>query len=398
MAGVVKQSGSQKESPQAIRAELTSRLRTRVPEIEQTIFTRISSLSKVNGGSNGPVYEVDLRRAVMEALSYGLEGIEKGKELPVSSPPETARQARRAAREGVRLDTMLRCYVAGNKLLEEFVVAEADGISSQLLCQILSDQGPRFDRLMELAAAEYEDELQQIERSAVQKQADRIMSFLKGGSSLRPVDVDYDFDQWHVGVILAGRGGEMAIRVLVEQLGCGLLKVVPDHETVWAWIGSRRRLDIAELARLLGEDLPSDTLVAIGEPRKGLNGWRQTFREAQIALQVVFYQPLQTTRCRDVILVSAVLRDPFLTASLIDTYLAPLAEGRGDIGKILRRTLRAYFEADGNAASAASALGVARNTVERHIRRVEAKLGQNLASCSAQMQVALHAEELLKLS
>jgi DNA-binding PucR family transcriptional regulator len=79
---------------------------------------------------------------------------------------------------------------------------------------------------------------------------------------------------------------------------------------------------------------------------------------------------------------------------LIETYLAPL-DGRGNSGEVLRRTLRAYFKADRNIASAALALGVARHTVERHLHRVEAQLGQNLDTCNAQLQVALRAEELV---
>jgi hypothetical protein len=373
-----------------------ARLRARAGEIEKAILTRVRGVSEPIGEED-PAYVVGLERAVADAVQYGLEGIASGSGSPLPIPPETARQARRAAREGVRLDTVLRRYFAGNKTLEEFVVAAADGVSSRVLRQILSDQAPHVDRLLESVAAEYRDELEQTRRSVRQKQAERVVHFLEGDGLVGPLGIDYEFDAWHVGTILIGQGGETAVHGLEGKVGCRSLSVVRDQETVWAWFGSARRSNIAELTELLGEDDGRKVSVAVGEPRQGLDGWRQTFREAQAALQVMLYRPQPVTRCRDVILVSAVMRNQWLATSLIETYLTPL-DGKGDSGAVLRRTLRAYFERDRNVLSAAAALGVARPTVQRHLRRVEERLGQTLGTCDAQLQVALGVEELLNSS
>jgi len=347
-------------------------------------------------GKDDPAYVAGVRNAVAEALMFGLEGIERGREEAVPIPPETARQARRSAREGVRLDTLLRRYAAGSTSLEEFIVAEAEGFPSEVLCQILSDLGFRVDRLMESVSAEFRDELEQATRSSTQKQADRILHFLEGSSLVGPPDVDYDFDSWHVGIILTGEASLIAraLRSIAYRSGCRLLHVVRDHETSWAWLGFSAEPNLAELVHALSAEVSEEAAIAIGEPRKGLDGWRQTFREAQVALQVMLYRPQPVTRCRDVILVSAVVRDPALATSLIETFLAPL-NGRSDSGEVLRKTLRAYFKADQNAKTASAALKVARHTVERRLRTVEEKLGQTLDTCSAQLQVALWAEELL---
>ena len=327
-------------------------------------------------------------------MNYGLEAVEKGGESVVPIPSETAKQARRAAREGVRLDTVLLRYSAGNKSLEEFIVAEADGIPSQVLCQILSDQGFQLARLMESVSAEYRDELERTRRSAMQRRADRVVHLLKSNSVVIPADLDYDFDIWHVGIILVGPNAEKWARAFTENPGYRSLPVVRDHEITWAWLGSAQQPVAANLERFFVDNTPTGVSVAIGEPRKGLDGWRQTHREAQMALQVMLCQPKRVTRCRDVILDSAVMKDQWLTTSLIQTYLAPL-DGRGSSGEDLRKTLRAYFKANQNIASAASALGVARHTVERRLRRVEEKLGQALDTCNAQLQVALSVEDLV---
>ena len=98
-------------------------------------------------------------------------------------------------------------------------------------------------------------------------------------------------------------------------------------------------------------------------------------------------------RSRDVLVVAAVLRDEALAEGLAATYLAPL-RGRGDMEAVLRETIRAYFNAGQNAATAAAALQVNRHTVERRIRGIEDKLGQQINSCRAQLEVALAVEAL----
>jgi hypothetical protein len=311
----------------------------------------------------------------------------------VPIPPEVIKQARRAAREGVRLDTVLRRYAAGSKSLEEFIMTEADGIPSQLLCQILSDQGLQVDRLMESAAAEYRDELEQTKRSSVQKQADRVVHLLHSTSLVSPVDIDYDFDLCHVGLILTGQNAETTARVFVERLGCRSLCVIRDSETIWTWFGSADQAIVASLERFLIENTPAGISIALGEPRMGLDGWRLTHREAQVAVQVMLEKPQRLTRGRDVVLLAGVMRDDTLVRSLLDTYLAPL-KAQGHSGQILLDTLRAYFAAGSNAAAAAGSLGVTRHTVQRRVKAIEQAFGQLLHTCQAELQVALQIEEL----
>jgi hypothetical protein len=340
-----------------------------------------------------PAYVAGLRSAVAEALKYGLENIEKGG-ASVPIPPEAAQQARRAAREGVGLATVMRRYAAGNKALEEFIIAEADRIPSQALRQVLSDQGPHVDRLMEAVSAEYTDELQLMRRSSSQKRSDRVVQLLEGNSLVSPTDLDYDFDLWHLGMILVGPGGEKSAQVLADSLNCRLLPVNRDSELTWAWLGSSQEIAARDLERVFVASASTQVSIALAEPRKGLDGWRQTHHEAQMAFQVMLYRRKPVTRSRDVVLDSAVLKDRRLAVSLIETYLAPL-DGRGNSGQVLRLTLRAYFKADQNVASAALILGKARHTVERHLRKVEERLGQTLDTCNVQLQVALRAEDLV---
>lgn len=377
------------KSLEAIRAELAGRLRMRYAEIEQAIGTRIRRLSDPVADQD-PAYVACLRDAIAAALGYGIEGIEKGNEWSLPIPSATTKQARRAARDGVSLNIVLRSYAAGNKALEEFIVAEADGIPGRVLCQILGDQGPRIDRLLESVACEYEDERERAKRSPPQREADRVVHLLQSDGLVGPDGIDYDFDIWHVGMILKGRNGDLVTRSLAQRFGYRSLHVARDHETAWAWLGSTRPPAPGDLKLFFAENAV-EISVAAGEPRVGLSGWRLTHREAQVALEAMLQKPQRLTRGRNVILRVGVTRDDTLVRSLIDTYLAPLEEHVNS--EKLLEALRAYFHVGGNAASAAALLGVTRHTVQRRIRTIEQTLEQPFHSCYAELQVALQIAE-----
>lgn len=110
-------------------------------------------------------------------------------------------------------------------------------------------------------------------------------------------------------------------------------------------------------------------------------------------MQVAPARPGGTVRYADVGLLASVAQDPLLSSSLRDMYLAPLSEAR-DGGVRLRGTLRSYFEAGRNITSAASALGVSRQTVASRLRAVEEMLGRTLESCGPELEVALRLESV----
>lgn len=372
---------------QEIRQRLSTRLRSRLPIIEDAIFQKVRTISTP---TDSPEYLHGIRSALTEAIEYVLVGIEAGETAPPSIPPAARTQARRAARSGITLDTVLRRYHAGDRLMAQFIVEEARDLPSDAVQTILSTQGPQIDHLTAGVANEYMHEIGRLRTSPAQRLRERILRMVEGDSDL-DAEIRYEFNVCHVGMIGAGAGVEQGMRNVASRLDCQLLLVpADDHDVFWVWLGRRRDLSIGEIEEV-GRDENWRFLLAIGEPRRQIDGWRLTHREAQIAQAGMLQRQQQITRARDVILISAVLRDPFIARSLSETYLSPL-DGRGDF----KETLRAYFKADRNAATAAAAMGVARHTVERRVRRVEEILGQSLASCDAQLQVALGAEDLLR--
>jgi sugar diacid utilization regulator len=208
------------------------------------------------------------------------------------------------------------------------------------------------------------------------------------------VDLGYDLAGEHLGVIATGAGAEEVLRDLARRLDRRLLSLPRGEGIVWAWLGGRRALRIGDFVdALAAADAPVGVCVAAGEPAHGLAGWRLTYRQAQAALLVASREPRPLTCYGEVALLASVLKDVVLGRSLVEIYLTPLADAGSD-GRVLRRTLHAYFVAERNASSAAAALGVARKTVESRLHTIEARLGYPLRTCPPELEVALRLDEL----
>jgi hypothetical protein len=375
----------------AVRAGLVARLRARRSELEDAIVTRVRAMSDPVGDRDAE-YVAGLHAAVTAAVELSFTVIEQGEEWSGLLPPATALQARRAARHGVSLDTVLRRYAAGDRLLGDFVMDEADHFPSGALRQVLRTQGTLLDRLMASIATEYMHEIDQAGRSPEQRRAERVRSLL-AGAPIESAELDYDLDAWHLGIIAKGAHAGRVVTGMAEGLGCQLLSVPCGDESVWTWLGGRRRLANADIERVASENDGSGVALAAGEPASGIDGWRVTHWQAQRALWVALRRPRILTRYADVLLLAPVLGDEVLARALKDVYLSPL-ECQRNGGAVARETLRTYFAAGCNAATTAAALSVDRHTVERRLHRIEKSLGRALHTCQAELEVALRLEAL----
>jgi PucR C-terminal helix-turn-helix domain/GGDEF-like domain len=385
-------------SHERIRTELIARVRKRRVELEEAIFARVREAPYEQTGSEDAEYVAGLRAAIVATVAHGLAEIERHGESPGSAiPHEAVAQAHRAARTGVSLDTVLRRYVLGSTLLGDFLVQEAErgDLADQrgVLRAALGAQAAVLDSLIAAITCEYMRELERVGRSPEQRRCERVLRLLEGEAPGDAAELGYDIEEWHLGTIATGAAATRVLRCAAETLDSRLLCVSRGEETVWGWFGARRRLAVEDLLRALSKSGAREVSLAIGEPGRGVEGWRLTHRQAQAALRVALHRPRPLVRYADVALVAAALRDDVLAGSLTDIYLTPLGDNRNG-GAALRQTLRAYFAADRNASSAASALGVARHTVENRLRSVEQKLGCALRAHQAELEVALHLEEL----
>jgi hypothetical protein len=263
----------------------------------------------------------------------------------------------------------------------------------------LRAQAAVLDRLLGAVTSAYGDELERAGRSPEQRRVELVRGLLDGGALERP-ELDYDLDAWHLAAIATGAGAARVLSELAAGVDRRLLSVKQGEQSVWAWLGGSERLAFAEVERVLAGLAPGGpgvgVVLALGEPARGIEGWRLTHRQAQAALLVALHRPARPgvlTRYGDVVLLAAALKDETLATALLNIYLSPLKDARGG-ERVLRETLRAYLAAERNVSSTAAALGVVRKTVDTRLRTIEERLGKTLHPCPAELEIALELDEI----
>ncbi len=376
------------------RAALEQRLQDRRSEIEQVAFDRVEAIASP-GDATEPEQAEGLRNAISAALDYSLTTAREG-EAPSRIPSALLAQARVAARDGIKLDLLLRRYFAGHTLFCDFLAEEAEscGLSTGSLKYLLRLQAATCDRLLAAASEEYVREAKKLRTSTDQRGFERV-SRLLAGELVDVSQLGYEIDAHHVGIVAKGPGASATIRGLVQTVDQLALVVHRDH-TVWAWLGGRRAPDPKQLQHHLPSSRPGELTVSLGEPAEGLAGWRLTHRQAKAALSVALRLRQGSIRYADAVLKAAILEDDLLATSLRRLFLSPIAS-EPQRGLVLLETVRAYFASEHNVSSAAASLGVSRQAVARRLRTVEEKLGP-LGECRSELELALMLDELEPLS
>lgn len=375
--------------------ELSQWLRIRLSEIEGLALARAHGVSDPHV-LDDPAYVAGLRTAVKAAVEFGLYGIEHGEERAGPVPAALLAQARQAAGSGVELDTVLRRCFGGYALLGDFVFRGIDEcgltLSGKELQRIWRRQASMLDRLAEAISTEFKDERTERSRSVRQRRTEKVKKLL-AGHLLDPHELDYELEDWHVGVVAVGPGAPAFARELAVALDRRLLSASPAGDTVWAWLSGHNRVPAEEMLQVAAGKCPPEVSSALGEAGEGVAGWRRTHREAKAAIPVALNRPPSVVRYADVALLASALRDDLLAESLASTYLDPLAQER-DGGAALRLTLRAYFAAGRNVSSAAAALRVSRQTVNSRLRIIESRIGRSIGACAAELETALRLRDL----
>jgi hypothetical protein len=380
------------------RAHLHERLLACRTEIDSALVARIFSISPPAEIAD-PAYLDGLRESLATSVEHAFAALRLGERRAPAPPTALLAQARLAARQGIALDTVLRRYFAGYALLNEFVIREAeDGglIEDGSLQQLLFGQAAVFDVLIAAVSEEHRRELARRPRSSEERRAERIDRLL-AGELIDASDLAYDLGAHHLAMIARGPGATEVIRKLASRLDRRLLVVRREQNLLWAWLGGRRPLDPEDVIPLLTATCPQHLSLALGEPGTGLGGWRLSHCQARAALQIALRSLEPFVRYADVALFASMLQDDLLVQSLRQLYLTPLNQER-DGGEVLRRTLRAYFNADRNASSTATSLGVSRNTVASRLRAIETRTRRPLSTSAPDLEAALRLSELTGIS
>jgi hypothetical protein len=155
-------------SPQQARGNLVERLRARREHIEDEIFAAACASSNLSRAQDAE-YTVGLQAAVTATVDFVLDGIEFGGDRSDPIPAAVLAQAHRAARNAVDLGTVLLQYVAAQRVLVRFLIADADDTVTTIFGDVLDLQALLVKRLMRAVSIEYKRELTRAKRSPRQR-------------------------------------------------------------------------------------------------------------------------------------------------------------------------------------------------------------------------------------
>lgn len=377
------------------RLEIRNALGARRGEIEADLHNRLNSIVDEEA-IDDPEYVDGLRRSVTAGVEFALAATTASERHPPTVPAVLISQARLAARNRLSLDTLVLRYSACRTVIANTLVMEAEksGLVKRVrLSDLLRFHGVLFDRLVTEVSAEYRREIEKASSSRLRRF--QLARGLLEGEALEKTELAYDFDVSHIGFVIRGGGAFEAAKSLVANTDCTAL-IVRDGDLVWAWFGQVGKRSFMQIQERASSNWSRSLCVAMGALAHGFSGWRLTHNQAKAAFVAALRTPGTLVRYAADPLLVAALRDAVLNASLQGMYLAPLAEEK-DGGSTLRTTLRAYFAADRNGASAAAALDVSRQTVTNRLRTVEGLLRQPLPVCANALDTALKLQSLERL-
>jgi hypothetical protein len=343
-------------------------------------------------GREAPGYVEALRGAIPAAVELAFTAIEVGEERVGPTPAAVSVQAAASARSNVGLEVVLRRYAAGYSTLSDFLhqeVRTSVGTSDSGYTVLQRELTALFDRLVVEVSETYRREQSRALPSPRERQADRIRRLL-AGELIDPGGLDYPLDGSHLALIVSGAAPEATAGGLAGELDRRLLIGESSTERCAVWLGGKRPIESRRLEAAIRTLVGAGHCLSLGEAGDGLAGWRRSRRQAEAAHLVAQRSHGAVVRYRDVALIAAALRDPDLSHYLTESFLEPLGADRDS----LTRTLIAFLAVNGNASSAAAALGISRQTVASRIRMVEERLDRPLAACTAQLETALRLAEL----
>src|ERR1700754_2881737 len=232
--------------------------------------------------------------------------------IPVErvDPPTAALEyARRLAQHGVPVNALVRAYRLGQRQMNEIVFAEVRAIDIpesvrftviETITRMLFEY---IDWISQQVVAVYEDERERWLENQNSLRAMRVREVLAAN---KPIDADaastvirYPLRWHHLGLVMwypdAGAEGDQLARLqrflreLAESAGAAAapLFVAADRSCGWGWLPYRSAVaDAPTKVREFTLARPDSPSVAIGNMANGVDGFRQSHREAETARSV----------------------------------------------------------------------------------------------------------------
>jgi DNA-binding PucR family transcriptional regulator len=346
---------------------------------------------------------------ILRALRYGI-AVER-----VESPTAALEYARRLAQHGIPVNALVRAYRLGQRLMNELVFSEvrALDISEQMRYAVIeaitATLFEYIDWISQQVVVVYEDERERWLENQNSIRALRVREVL---SATKTVDVDaasasirYALRWHHLALVVwypdaSAEGSELGrlqrfLRELGEAVGAdaGPLFVAADRTCGWGWLPFRAAtVDVAAKVRRFVLTQPDPPSVAIGTVAGGVEGFRQSHREAESAHRVALIAKREptviATTDAGLSIAALVSGDIADTRSWVVKVLGDLA-GDNDNDARLRETLRVFLGCGSSYKLAAEELNLHANSVKYRVGRAIARRGREIDADRLDVELAL---------
>ncbi|EHR62277.1 PucR family transcriptional regulator [Saccharomonospora cyanea] len=332
----------------------------------------------------------------------------------VEAPAAAMEYARRLAQRGTPVIDLIRAYYLGQtavleKALDEGTrrVPDPSELGASMR-HALTTTFRFIDRVTRQVMAAYEEERGRwlLNRSAVR--AARVRAVLDDDTvdvGASEAALGYRLRGDHVGLVawypaqadppdpLAG------LEALAQRLGrsgtggvSGDPLFVPrDEMCAWVWLPMPpSSLDVGDVERLVAE-LDTDVRVALGDPARGVEGFRRTHRQA---LRVQALALAAGEECAPVLTFSDVGAVALMSSDLpsartwVEHVLGPLSVDDPQHER-LRETLRVFLSTGGSYTASAALLSMHKNSVQYRVRKAEEMLTVPLGERRLDVELAL---------
>jgi len=259
--------------------------------IEDELRNRAESVADTSAVTD-PEYVAGLRGSIGAGLDYALSPLTCSEQHLPDVPAVILTQARLAARNGVRLEAIMRRCSAYRTVIKKvsIEVAVTLGLVGVIdLSGLIRAEGALFERLMEKVAETYTSE-ESWATSRDMRQFSLVRRLL-AGEDVDTSELGYELSVFHIAAIVRGTGSSSVVKGLASALDCVVLTVKNGDGATWAWLGRREPPPIGQIEELIAGVWPSSVNLALGEPNPGLDGWRRSHRQAAAAFPVALHTP-----------------------------------------------------------------------------------------------------------
>ncbi|WP_319456013.1 MULTISPECIES: PucR family transcriptional regulator [unclassified Mycobacterium] len=341
-------------------------------------------------------------RAFIVWMTYGAAG------EPVI-PVQAHALAQTLARRGLDADVLTEIHRATQHAQLRYLIEQTGRLPEReeqvSLLVLFIDRGLSWlSTSLNVLTQTYREERERLFAGVLARRAEVVRSILLG----EPVSVEsasgvlgYPLRGHHTAVVIStdDRTGTDIDRRLValahtvgDHLGAStVLTTQSGAHGVWAWLGSDRPLELAELGALAQSREVRGVRAGIGITGHRISGFIRSHHEAVAAYQIstTTSQPTGSFTCyRDVELQYLVTADAQAYAAFQSRTLSGLTAADDTAGR-LRETLRTYIACGRNRDATAAALGVHKNTVRYRLERARNALGHDVDSHLVELQLAL---------